>query len=765
MGNSIPPAIGRVDDVCEREPIHAPGCIQPHGALLCAERDDGLIVAASANAEALLSHAGTILGRHVNDLLPAHISVAINDLAATEGDGELERFLTATQFPPFGAAIHAVTHGDLLYVEVEKLEAEDLPDLGAQAKLNVLFEAMGKTETLDALADMAARAIREATGMERVLVYRFDEEGHGEVLAESRVDDWHDSFVGFHFPAADIPKQARTLYLTSQARFTPLRDHPLVPLIPNLNPRTGLPFDIGRCRLRSLSLIHRNYQENLGVDGAMSLSVIESGRLWGLIVGHHRGQHRVPLPGRQRAMALTRALAMCLNAAETAEERDARSYHVVMHARLLEQIAGADDFVTPLVDGEVKLTDIFYAASGAAVVYRDLQPDGEHIEVKTVGEAPHADDVVRLADACRANMSDGVFATDCLGGFLPEFARYAAEASGVLAISVGENGRHTIMWFRTEAVRTTVWGGATPGQVEAEKRAGNYLPRRSFARWVVERRGHSRPWPKWKIEIARSLRTALNDVILRQMRTIRMLNARLEESDRAKSRFLAHMSHELRTPLNAVIGFSEMLQHGIYGPVSARQQESLNCIHDAGAHLLSMINDILDLSKVEAGRMELHDSDVSVTEMVSRVSSLLLGVIREHDLSLAVQGPDDLVVRADERAVKQMLLNLLSNAVKFAHAGTAITVTRQLRADGGISLTVSDKGIGIPVDQLGRVLEPFRQAHDDTTRTQVGTGLGLPIVKGFMELHGGELVLTSVENEGTSVELRFPADRTLSPRP
>lgn len=740
-------------DPCEQEAIHAPGSVQPYAALLIFEAADFSLLSTSANMAALLPGG-------LPDSLKAELREVIAD--GSLGDG-IELTISSVDLPPLGGAVHAHIQDDLLLVEVEPLLPEDMPRPEAMGALTSSLMAMERADTLEGLAQLAANTIRRVSGMERVLIYRFDDEGHGTVVAEALVPGWDESFQGFSFPAADIPRQARRLYLISPQRFTPVRDYVPSRLVPPRHPTTGRPFDIGRCHCRSLSQVHRHYQQNLGVDGAMSLSIINEGQLWGLVVGHHRKPHRVPLPARGTVAALTAAMSMRLSAVESIEEREARARHVDLHARLLEQIAGADDFVSPLVDGDVKLTDLFIASSGAAVVFRDGEGSSEQLEVRTVGSAPDTDALLRLSDLLRSHLEDGVFATDCLSRLMPEFEAYAENASGALAISVGENGRHLIIWFRPEIVRTTVWGGATPTAVNEAKRSGDYFPRRSFARWVEELRGHSQPWPRWMLEIASSLRNALNDVILRQMRTIKELNRRLVESDQAKSRFLSHMSHELRTPLNAVLGFAEMLAAEIPGVLNSQQASSVDAIHQAGRHLLSMINDVLDLSKVEAGRLELFETPVDLGDILSRVVTLMRAVARDQGVEIVYELPSDLPrFRLDERLVKQILLNLISNAIKFTPSSGRISITVDCREDGGLCLTVADTGIGIPPDKLARVLEPFRQAHQDIMHAHVGTGLGLPIVRALAELHDGSLELESTVGQGTIVRVRFPADRRVA---
>lgn len=752
----------RIDTPCEQEPIHAPGSVQPHVLLVCADPKSLDILAFSDNAPQLWPHgAQSRFPDRLSDLLPAE---CVEQITAARDDGRAAHLngillgLNADQWPPHGAELFLHREDDALLCEIEPSQPDDLDHARDMWIVLDAMERMRDATSLETLSAVLCDNLRHLTGMERVLVYRFDKDGHGSVIGESLAPGFDESFLGFHFPADDIPPQARLLYLRSPLRFTPARDYQPAMLSAQVNPLNGQPFNLGRCRSRSVSPVHRLYQRNLGVDGSFSASIITKDGLWGLVVGHHRQPHRVSQGARHRVMGLAHTYSLALHACETAEEKQARATHAVLHARLLEQIAGADDFVAPLIAGEVKLTDIFFASSGAAVVYDD--GSGNPLEVRTVGAAPDSAAVVRLAEFCRQRLDNGVYATDCISQHLPDFASHAATASGVLGISVGDWAQHMILWFRPETVRTTIWGGKSPDQVRADKERGDYLPRQSFERWVDVKRGHSRPWPQWKIEIARSLRTALNDVILRQMRTIKNLNLQLAESDKAKSRFLAHMSHELRTPMNAVLGFSELLSLGIYGPLNERQRSGIDNILEAGRHLLSMINDVLDLSKIEAGGLDLQEETINVAVLCDYARQLLSSLLREAHVHLEVSVPDALPqLWADRRMMLQMIINLLSNAIKFTPADGLITIRAALHDDGGLGMDIADSGKGIPSHLLVRVLEPFRQGDDNIDVARRGTGLGLPIVKSLVELHGGSIRLESQAGVGTRVILWFPPDR------
>ena len=243
---------------------------------------------------------------------------------------------------------------------------------------------------------------------------------------------------------------------------------------------------------------------------------------------------------------------------------------------------------------------------------------------------------------------------------------------------------------------------------------------------------------------------------------LRQQNLELVTANRAKSEFLTNMSHELRTPLNAIIGFSEVLRDGLFGPLgSARYIDYAEDIHASGVHLLNIINDILDLSKIDAGKMELHESDISVTELIEAVLPIVRGRADAGGLSLGVTLSEDLPrLRADPRAVKQILINLLSNAIKFTESGGRVTISASLDR-GTIALSVADTGIGIAEEDLPAALSTFGQVDSSLGRKHEGTGLGLPLVVSLAELHGAVFKLESTSGAGTTATVTFPSRRTL----
>jgi photoactive yellow protein len=243
---------------------------------------------------------------------------------------------------------------------------------------------------------------------------------------------------------------------------------------------------------------------------------------------------------------------------------------------------------------------------------------------------------------------------------------------------------------------------------------------------------------------------------------LREARDRAERADRAKMNFLAHMSHELRTPLNAIIGFSEIINGEILGPVgNPRYAEYAGDIHFSAVHLLGIINDLLDFSAIEAGRVELSETDIDVDDLVAETFRVLQMHCDRNGIHLSAESSGRFTVRADRRLLRQVLLNLLSNAAKFTESGGQISVSTLRLADGRFACVVNDTGEGIPSEKTLEVLEPYVSLRHDGSRKRPGTGLGLPIAKTFMELHGGALFINSELGAGTSVFLTLPPERVV----
>jgi signal transduction histidine kinase len=251
-------------------------------------------------------------------------------------------------------------------------------------------------------------------------------------------------------------------------------------------------------------------------------------------------------------------------------------------------------------------------------------------------------------------------------------------------------------------------------------------------------------------------------LMLEKTRAVQLLAA-ANAANKAKGDFLAIVSHELRTPLNAILGFSEVMQRRMFGPIgSERYIGYIDDIHNAADHLLNIVTDILDLSKAEVGKLSLSEDNISLSEVVDQCCRLVREKAAEGSLALEIVPiAEPALLRADSRLVKQVFINLLSNAIKFTDPGGDVTVSMARAGDGGWTVSFADSGVGIAEDDLKRILEPFVQVESAFARKRGGAGLGLPLAKKVMELHGGTLTVASQLGVGTTVSVHFPAARTL----
>ena len=284
--------------------------------------------------------------------------------------------------------------------------------------------------------------------------------------------------------------------------------------------------------------------------------------------------------------------------------------------------------------------------------------------------------------------------------------------------------------------------------------SGPLVQQRKDGRWLELREERTLEGSVFLVNTDISERKAADDALVAVMKETEIAN-------RTKSEFLANMSHELRTPLNAIIGFSEIIKDETFGPVgSTKYRDYADDINESGLHLLALINDILDLSKVESGASELHEENIEVLGVANAVRKLVVGLARKGKVELELDVSDDIsVLHADERKVKQILLNLLSNSIKFTPEGGKVTLKIWSRSSSGYVFQVIDTGIGIAFEDIPKALAPFKQIDSGLSRRHQGTGLGLPLTKSLVEMHGGYLDLQSEVGVGTTVTVRFPAER------
>ncbi|MFY7962995.1 MAG: ATP-binding protein [Elsteraceae bacterium] len=730
---------------CDRELIHQPDAIQPHGALIAIDPTDLSIQLASANLESVSGASlKRALGQPAALLFPEAFLESVIKETAEEG-----RRSSGVVKVQDGEWLDFLAHRSQAWLIMElQRERSPLPAEGfalqeEQSFLEEFYATLIAFPSGGFVAQGAAERIRKFTGVDRVLIYQFDPAGNGCVIAEDKETEWDQSLVGLNFPASDVPKQARALYLRNRVRHVPNNAYVAVDLACAETDRLVEPLDLSFACLRSVSPLHREYQRNMGVLASFSASILVDGALWGLVIGHHR----LPLHlSRGRISAIERAAELLgprLAQAETQETLAARLQHEKTHRDFIDQLATAEDLLHSFERGKVKLTALYDGATGAVA-----QIGGQMV---AVGRTPSLPKLQRLVDWLHRSVKEDVWATDCISGYVPDFLDEKGIASGALVCYLTPNHLDLVIWFRPEAVEAVTWAGDPAEKARAD---GSLLPRKRFERWIELKSAHSRPWAPWKLELANRLSHAITSVLSAQLVKLKTLNEKLELASGVKDRFLAQMSHELRTPLNAVIGFSELIATGFAGPTTDKQKEYLGDVLSAGKHLLSLINDILEISRLEAGKYVIAPTMVNVLDVARRAVEMLSPQASQQGVRLEQPPGPPAWITTDERALTQVMVNLLSNGIKFTKAGGFVRVAVEEK-DSTVEISVCDSGIGMDEDTLSKIGAPFYQAQH-AYRTADGTGLGLSIVQALVKANGGEVRFRSQPGVGTTVTVALP---------
>ena len=519
-------AVGETVDLtnCDREPIRVPGAVQPYGVLLALSEPDLVVHQVSANSESLLGLTPPdLLGRRLSEVVQGPLAAAVTEASTAEGD-PAEHFPLSTTMLRDGAelAVDLLLHrsGGLLVLEIEPGGGPMSFDSTYRTTRRSVGRISRTTQPRD-LLQVAAEEVRRLTGYDRVMVYRFDADWNGEVVAEDRVESLN-SFLGLRYPASDIPAQARALYLTSWLRLIPDVHYAPAPLVPVANPLTGEPLDLGHAVLRSVSPIHLEYLQNMGVSASMSISLIDRGQLWGLIVCHHYQEpHRPPYEVRAAAEFLGQTLSLRLVASLTDAEMQAaltaRSQLAVLTAAVAGESGSAADALTT---GPVTLLDLIHA-TGAAVSL--------HGDYASVGEVPPAEVVKALFTHAEATGRD-VLSLDSVPKEVPDLSRWKDIACGALVVRLP--GDQFLVWLRPEQVRTVDWGGDPHNKAIAE-REGDTLrmsPRKSFERWQETVRLRCEPFTVVEAELAADLRHNLLDALYGRARRLASVAETLQRS-------------------------------------------------------------------------------------------------------------------------------------------------------------------------------------------------------------------------------------------
>lgn len=728
--------------------LHTLNQVQPHGAILVLQEPDMTVLQASRNVSKLVGQtAEDLIGKSLEDIFDSYqADKLMQGLAAGNLDlmnpSKVWIRRVGDDYGVFDAIVHRSADGFLVLELEPSLLQENIPFLGfyhlTRGSINQLEAGANLTQFFQTIV----QEVRNVTGFDRVMLYRFDQDNHGEVVAESKIPEM-EPYMGLHFPESDIPLPARKMFVSNWIRTIPDATAEPVDIYPPLNPQTHQPTDLTQSILRSPFPCHLEYLHNMGVGSSLTISLMKDQKLWGLIACHHRTPRQIPYELRKACEFLGRVIF-----SEIANREEEADHHYRMklsqvQTSLINAMSRHDNFIDALVQGDPNLLDLANA-SGAAVCFNGRWT--------MIGRTPSEEELNYLTQWLVKHVSEDVFYTDSLPQIYFEAERFKNIASGLLAIPISK--RSFVLWFRPEVIQTVNWGG-DPNKAYVLK--GNDLedfrlcPRQSFALWKETVRLKSLPWQAAEVKTALEFRKAIVNIVLRQAEELALLAQDLERSNAELKKFAYVASHDLQEPLNQVANYVQLLEMRYDSALDEDAKEFINFAVDGVGLMQTLIDDVLAYSKVDLKGIECQL--MNVEDAVTQAIANLRGRIAETQALVTYDPMPHLV--ADSTQLMQLFQNLIGNAVKFRQSEQPPRIHISVeRTEESWKFGVHDNGIGIDLKFSDRIFVIFQRLH--TRDEYPGSGMGLAICKKIVECHRGQIWVESELGQGATFYFTLP---------
>ncbi|MBC2604999.1 ATP-binding protein [Pelagicoccus albus] len=718
---------------CAREPIRTPGAIQAFGHLLVCDKSLETVLQCSQNIS-------TLFGRSVEDTLNQSVASLVGqELHAQIRDrisssNKSKAYLRATISEQELCIISHLTD-DYGIIEIEPIE-RDLTLEGFlvdfESIIDCLQPQMGHKELLKSVT----RQIKTLSGFDRVMVYKFDEEWNGKVVAEEREADL-EPYLGLNYPASDIPPQARALYETQLVRVivdTLSQNQPLVS-----SPDCRTKVDLGETTMRAVSPIHIEYLHNMGVRATLTISILLEGRLWGLIACHHRAPKHVDMRGRSACRMLSSILSSKIEAAISHEKTFDRLQLNQRGEKLFENLLESFDVEKSLAGETENLMD-FIPCDGAALV--------RGATCKIMGTTLPELTIRALIDEVPFDSETSLFHTNKLARFLPQDALNEHAIAGVIIAPISHDNEQCMLWFRLEKTQTIEWGGNPQKTIKHTDNGPRLSPRKSFEKWTEIVKDQAEPWTEIEIRGVAKLRSLVVDIFAKRSLELEELNTRLALANEALESFTHTVSHDLRAPLRRIKIYSEMLmEHQDF--VS---DHPLHRIESSAKQMNGLIVDLLEFSKI--GHIaEWRFQSIDMTKLAREVFRDLTETERVHKIDFTCQELP--AVWGDRTLLRQLLENLFSNAIKYtSHRSSPAIKISGASKPGYKTFCVEDNGVGFDMAHREKIFDIF-QRFQDSDRFP-GTGIGLAIARRIAKAHRGSIWAKSKQGEGSEFYFQLP---------
>lgn len=731
---------------CEKEPIHLAGSVQPHGALLVLDEPDLRVVQASANAASILHRNANVVGELAENLLSESSLAQIRQILGAHQNIDLLPGIACSIIPlALQVRLQGLVHrlDKVCVLELEPVAISEFEEFTAIRQwILVDFPQLVAAATLPALLERTAIEIQGLCKFDRVMIYQFDQDWHGTVVAEHR-RDFMGSYLNHRFPASDIPAQARELYTKKLSRLLVDVDAVPAPITPAINPLTGTSLNLTYSILRSMSPVHIEYLKNMGVAASMSMSLIVNEKLWGLIACHHKAAKFLDSTTRSICELVCKVASSLIERLQEQEITKGQLRLARERQKIIVQLAESDSIVQSLRQrlGEIVVVT---NAHGAALV-------GDGI-VELHGTTPDEETVQRLFLWLNDTVQEPIFFTDRLSLEFPQWWEIASQASGLMAINVSFTKPLWILWFRPEQIEDVLWAGNPHKPTEIHSNQTILNPRTSFESWTERVRGKCRGWKPFELESAGLMQNQVFSLmlseLLRQEKTNKILRQQRED-------VLALMAHDLKVP---VVAMDRVLNHLVAdkdGKLPQDLIETLRIMQLANQKQRARIQKMLDVLRYELASIGFNPTQIDCAELVNE--SLAELVLRpEQDAQIITTiSQNDHAFRSDRESIKRLVVNLVDNAVRAAGANGNVHVVCDSSA-AGLSITITDNGAGIAHDDQAHIFDRFWQGGG-AQQYSAHVGMGLYLCKRIVESLAGTISFESAPGKGTRVAIYIPS--------
>jgi chemotaxis family two-component system sensor kinase Cph1 len=734
---------------CDKEPIHIPGHIQPHGFLLALNMRSLLIEKVTENIGSFTGiEPDALLGQPLSKLEPI-ISPAKEGSTLSELiqlgkiTGNFEQFNPQKVFVG-DKQMFLICHQqkECIICELEPFQSDD-DSIILQKIMSTALAVIQSSTSFEKLLDHVVKLVKEISGYSRVMLYRFHKDQHGEVIAEAK-DQNLETWMHLHYPASDIPSQARELYKLNLVRLIADVNATASPILSRVSQSS--PLDLTHSTLRAVSPIHIEYLQNMKVGASFSISLVSKNELWGLVACHNEKARFIDYNSRMACKFIGQlfSAAFEFKSNERLEEKINQFAHNQLV--LFEQLMKEMDPIEGLINKDVTLMDM-NSASGVVFCYEGV--------MHKLGKVPEEADINKIVNWLLKNKEGNFFQTSTLPSMYAEAKKFADIASGILVTEISHNMGEFIMWFKPEKIRNLSWAGE-PAKEMAKMEDGNIRlsPRKSFAKWTEQVKYMSEEWTDHEISSAIKLREDVVQVINKKANEIRKLNDMLKVAYDELDTFSFTISHDLRSPLSSVKNYTEIILEDHEKELSQEVKDLFYKVIRGTDKMSALIKDVLQYSRV--GRAEFSSEPIDMKRMLQEIKEELLTPIPDIKIEFTIKNAPTLV--GDKTMVMQLFTNLVGNAVKYStYPGREDKGQVEIDGEekgGFIVYTITDNGIGMDMKYANRIFDLFKRL--DNVKNIQGTGVGLAIAKRIVEKHMGKIWLESKLNHGTKFYVAIP---------